>query len=59
MIDLTMKQVMKANNVAIAHDLDPCKFTEGLRIALSIAEILELPQDEAEERFYAVLKDMV
>ena len=44
MSDLTMKQIAKANNVAIAHGLNPCDFMDALRVTLKIAEVLGMSQ---------------
>ncbi len=56
---LTMKQFMRANNVALAYGLDPRKLIEALQQTLETTEVLAVPQDVTEDLFYKVLRWMV
>ena len=54
MLDLTMEQITKANNFAIARDLNQEDVVEALRIVLGTGEALGIPSDKTEELFYLV-----
>jgi len=51
-----MKQIARANNVAIAKNLDPKEITDALRATLKVGAALEIPVEETEEFFYQVLE---
>ncbi len=53
---LTMKQIARANNFAIAKSLDPRKLVEALQEALKMGPVMLIPVDEMEDIFYEVLE---
>jgi len=56
---LTMKQIARANNAALAYDIAPRKLVEALREAMEVAErVFEIPQDVTEDLFYKVLRGL-
>ncbi len=57
MSKLTMAQIARANNFAIAYNLDSHDLVEALQSALNLAEILAIPRDVIEDFIYGVLRD--
>jgi hypothetical protein len=53
---LTMKQLARANNVAIAKSLDPREITEALQETLKLGAVMLIPEEELEALFYKVLE---
>jgi len=56
MSKLTMKQIARANNVAIVRSLDPKEITDALQEALKVGAVLLIPEEEVEALFYKVLE---
>jgi len=56
---LTMTQIARANNFAIAYNLDPREFTEALQKALEIAAVMAIPQVTIEDFIYGVFRGPV
>jgi len=54
MTKLTMKQIAKVNNFAIAMGLDPREVIDALQSALDVGIALGVPVNETEELFFLV-----
>ena len=58
MPELTMKQLARANNVAIARGLNPREFAEILHQALEASRVMGISPEEVEDGIYAVLRSI-
>lgn len=54
--NLTMRQIVRVNNVAIAYDLNPYEITDALQRALKLGAAVQIPVEEMEELFYQILR---